>query len=338
VSRAFARPGRVNVETEARIRAAAERLGYRANPIARALPTGKTGIVALLVGDITNPVNFEIILGGEAAAGDAGYTMVLADAQESPRTEREAIQRVVPTVEGLVLSSSRISNSAILTATRQRPTVIVNRAFPDVPCVVTDHGYGMRRAVEHLGELGHSSLTYLAGPEASWADGMRWRATREACQELGLRVHRLGPYPPTIAGGLAAVEDLRRAPTSGVLAYNDLLAMGLIRGLSQLGVNVPGDVSVVGFDDIFGADFGTPALTTVAAPLRALGAAAVQHLIAQLRGTTPRVGGPIVLPVQLVVRGSTTQHSPKWTSPTWATTDVSGSVDQASASTSTGST
>jgi LacI family repressor for deo operon, udp, cdd, tsx, nupC, and nupG len=337
VSRAFARPGRVKAETEARIRAAAQRLGYRANPLARALPTGKTGIIALLVGDITNPVNFEIILGGEAAAGDAGYTMVLADARESPHTERGAIERVVPTVEGLVLSSSRISDSAIRAAAQQRPTVIVNRAFPDVPCVVTDHGRGMRRAVEHLCELGHSSLTYLAGPEASWADGMRWRATREACHELGLRVRRLGPYPPTIAGGLAAAEDLRRAPTTGVLAYNDLLALGLIRGLSHIGVRVPRDVSVVGFDNIFGADFCSPALTTVAAPLRALGTAAVQHLVAQLRGTTPRTGGPTVLPVQLVVRGSTAQRSRKRTSPAWGTTSVSGSADQAPTSTSAGS-
>jgi LacI family transcriptional regulator len=96
----------------------------------------------------------------------------------------------------------------------------------------------MRRAVEHLGELGHSSLTYLAGPEESWADAMRWGATREAGHELELRVRRPGPYPPTIAGGLAAVEDLRRAPTTGVLAYNDLLALGLIRGLSHVGVRV----------------------------------------------------------------------------------------------------
>ena len=337
VSRAFARPGRVNPETEARIRAAAQRLGYRVNPQARALQTGKTGMIALVVGDITNPVNFDIILGGEAAAGEAGYTMVLADAQESPRTERDAINRVVRNVEGLVLSSSRISDSAIRTAAKLCPTVIVNRAFSDVPCVVTDHSRGMRRAVEHLGELGHSSLTYIAGPEASWADGMRWRATKDACHELELRLRRLGPYPPTIAGGLAAVEDLRRAPTTGVLAYNDLLAMGLIRGLARIGIHVPGDVSVVGFDNIFGADFGTPGLTTVAAPLRALGSAAVQHLIAQLRGVAPRTGGPMVLPVQLLVRGSTAQRSRKRTSPAWGTTRVSGSADQASTSTSAGS-
>jgi LacI family repressor for deo operon, udp, cdd, tsx, nupC, and nupG len=309
VSRAFARPGRVNAETAARIRATADRIGYRTNPVARALPSGRTGMVALLVGDITNPVNFEIIRGGTAAAADAGYTLLLADTQESSTVERQAVERVVPLAEGLVLSSSRMSDSAIRMASKQRPVVIVNRAFPDVPSVVTDNGRGMRRAVEHLGELGHQSLTYVAGPEASWADGMRWQAAREACYELDLRIRRLGPYPPTVAGGVAAAKELGKAPTTGVLAYNDLLAIGLLRGLRRMGVNVPRDVSVVGFDNIFGSDFGTPALTTVAAPLGTLGSAAVQHLIAMLSGTLPRTGAPMVLPVRLVVRESTAQRT-----------------------------
>jgi LacI family transcriptional regulator, repressor for deo operon, udp, cdd, tsx, nupC, and nupG len=309
VSRAFARPGRVNAETAARIHAAAERIGYRTNPLARGLLNGKSGMIALVVADITNPVNFDIIRGGEAAAAEAGYIMILADTQESARGERESIQRVIPAVEGLVLSSSRMSDSAIRMAAKQRPVVIVNRAFADVPSVVIDNPFGMRRAVEHLAELGHRTLTYLAGPEASWADGMRWRATREACVELKLRVRRIGPYPPTVAGGMSAVADLRKAPPTGVLAYNDLLAIGLMRGLAVADVRVPRDVSVVGFDNIFGSDYLTPALTTVDAPLQTLGSTAVQHLLAQLRGTRPRTGGPGVLPVQLVVRGSTARRN-----------------------------
>ena len=102
VSRAFARPGRVNAETAARIRATADRIGYRTNPVARALPSGRTGMVALLVGDITNPVNFEIIRGGEAAATEAGYTLLLGHTQESSLVERQAVERVVPLAEGLV--------------------------------------------------------------------------------------------------------------------------------------------------------------------------------------------------------------------------------------------
>ncbi|HST64273.1 MAG TPA: LacI family DNA-binding transcriptional regulator [Mycobacteriales bacterium] len=309
VSRAFSRPGRVNSVTAERIRAAADRLGYRTNPMARALPTGRTAMIALVLSDVTNPVYFEIIRGAERAATAAGYTLLLADTQESGRLEREAIERAVPAVEGLVLSSSRMSDSAVRMAAKQRPVVVVNRVFSDVPCVVTDSARGMRRAVEHLGELGHRSITYLAGPEASWADGMRWRSVREAGLELEVRVRRLGPYRPTVGGGLAATTDLLQAPSTAVVAYNDLLAIGLMRGLDRAGVRVPRDVSVVGFDNVFGSDFCTPALTTVAAPLRALGTAAVEQLLAQLRGVPPRTGKPTVLPVRLVVRDSTAPRS-----------------------------
>jgi DNA-binding LacI/PurR family transcriptional regulator len=108
---------------------------------------------------------------------------------------------------------------------------------------------------------------------------------------------------------MSAVPDVRKASATAVVASNDLLAIGLLRGLAAVGVRVPRDVSVVGFDDIFASDFGTPALTTVAAPLRALGASAVQHLLALIGGAVPRTGGPIVLPVRLVVRGSTGRRS-----------------------------
>ena len=222
-------------------------------------------------------------------------------------------------------------------AAKQRPTVVLNRAVADISSVVTDNPRGMRRAAEHLGELGHEAITYLAGPEASWADGMRWRSLRETGFELDLRVRRLGPYPPTYAGGLAAVDDLRQHPTTAVVAYNDLMAIGLMHGLQRARVAVPRQVSVVGFDNIFGSDFCTPALTTVAAPLRNLGAAGVRQLLAELGGAQPRTGQPVVLPVRLVVRDSTAQRSRKRSSPARGITSVSESAAHASGSTSAGS-
>jgi LacI family transcriptional regulator len=144
---------------------------------------------------------------------------------------------------------------------------------------------------------------------------MRWRSLREACLELDLRVRRLGPYPPTVAGGLAAGEDLLGQPATAVVAYNDLMAIGLIHGLQRAQVPVPGQVSVVGFDNIFGSDFCTPPLTTVAAPLRAVGATGVRRLLAQLSGAAPQPGQPEVLPVRLVVRASTAERSRKRSSP-----------------------
>ena len=107
VSRAFARPGRVNAVTAQRVRQAAEQLGYRTNPLARATSTGRTSMIAVMISDITNPFYFGIIRGAQAAAAEVGYTMLLADAQESDVLEREALERALPTVEGIVLASTQ---------------------------------------------------------------------------------------------------------------------------------------------------------------------------------------------------------------------------------------
>ncbi len=318
VSRAFSRPGRVNAETAERIRRVAAEMGYRTNPLARALPTGRTSLLSIVVADVTNPFFFEIIRGAEETATPAGYTLLVADVRESAEAEREALERTLPLVEGVVLATSRLSDSSIRVAAKQRPTVVLNRVMTDIPSVVTDNARGMRRAVEHLAELGHTTVVYLAGPEASWADGMRWRSMREAAYELEIRVRRLGPFAPTQAGGMAAAQVLAQNPPSAVIAYNDLLAIGLMRGLHALGGRVPQDVSVVGFDNIFGADFCTPPLTTVAAPLHHLGSHAVRTLLEILRtgGRRPyqpparqQPLRPALLPAQLVVRGSTARRA-----------------------------
>ncbi|MBD8079386.1 LacI family DNA-binding transcriptional regulator [Cellulosimicrobium arenosum] len=307
VSRAFSRPGRVNAETAERIRRIANELGYRTNPLARGLPTGRTALLAIVVADVTNPFFFEIIRGAEKTATDAGYTLLVADAQESDEAERQALDRTLPLVEGVILATSRLSDSSIRVVAKQRPTVVMNRVMTDVPSVLTDNAQGMRSAVEHLAGLGHTSLAYLAGPEASWADGMRWRAFREATRDLGLKARRLGPFAPTLAGGLSAAKTLARHSATAAVAYNDLVAIGAMRGLVRLGVEVPRDMSVVGFDNIFGSDFCSPPLTTVAAPLRHFGAFAMQRLLGQLRPSSSGSQGPALLPAKLVERGSTAQ-------------------------------
>ncbi|MPV88248.1 LacI family DNA-binding transcriptional regulator [Georgenia ruanii] len=305
VSRTFSRPGRVNSETAARIRQVAAELGYRTNPMARALSTTHTSLLALVVPDITNPVFFEIINGVQDEAAEAGYTVVLVDSRESDRQEREALERALPIVEGIVLGTSRMSDASIRMIAKQRPMVAINRAVREIPSVVPDNSRGVRRALEHLGELGHDPVTYLAGPEASWADGMRWRGLREASLELAVHVRRLGPLAPTVAGGVAGAKAWLQSPTTGVIGYNDLVAIGFLRYVTSRGVRVPEDVSVVGYDNIFAADLVTPPLTTVATPRRALGAAAVRNLLAQIKGAHPRGGPPVIVPVKLVERQST---------------------------------
>lgn len=307
VSRAFARPGRVSHQTAQRIFAAALEVGYRSTHVAGVQHAGgqRTSMIALVIADIRNPVYAEIVLGAEAAAAEAGYTMLLAHTEESERKERRALERALTSVDGLVLSSSRMSDSAIRMIAKQKPLIVMNRAVKDVACVVADLPRGIRRAAEHLGELGHRNITYLAGPEASWADGMRWRSLLEAGMELELTVRRTGPCSPTIRGGEEVASEWLRHRTPGVIAYNDQMAIGFVRALQRKGLNVPGDVSVVGHDNSYGAALVTPALTTVEAPLYSLGATAVNNLLAFAAGARSRSNQPVVLPTRLVVREST---------------------------------
>lgn len=305
VSRAFARPGRVNAVTAERIRQVAAELGYRVNPLASGLPTGRTSMLALVVSDVANPFYAEIIRGAESAAAEAGYVVLLIDTQESDRVERGSLERTLPAVEGVVLAGTRLSDSAIRMAAKQRPLVVLNRDVADVPSIVLDNPYGMRLAAEHLAQLGHRDLTYVAGPEASWVDGMRWRSLRDAAAVLGQRVHRVGPFAPTVAGGREAARSFADELPTAVVAYNDQVAIGLMLALQARGVRVPEEISVVGFDNIFATQIVTPALTTIAAPLRAQGHNAVEAVLSSRGTPVPRVGRPMSLPVKLVTRGST---------------------------------
>lgn len=309
VSRAFSRPGRVNAETADRVRRIAGLLGYRVAPLNRPEPVGPTSIIALVISDVTNPFYNEIIGGAEAAAAEADYTMLLANTRGSADIERDALERVIPTVDGIILATTVMSDSTIRVITRQRPVLVLNRAVSDVPSIVLDTPFGMRRAAQHLAELGHHTITYAAGPEASWTDGIRWRALREAAADLQLQTRRIGPFDPTVAGGAAAADELDPHRTSAIIAYNDRMAIGLIRRLTALGVRVPDDVSVVGFDNILSAELLTPPLTTVAGPLFIMGTVAVHNLLAIIDGAHPHTGDPAVLPTRLIVRGSTAERS-----------------------------
>ena len=229
---------------------------------------------------------------------------------------------------------------------KQKPLVLLNRQISETSCIVTDNPRGVRRAVEHLGTLGHDTITYLAGPEASWAEGIRWRALREAAHELELRVRRIDPRDdPTMRTGHAAARRIVEDGATAVLAYNDALAIGVIKGLKQLGVQVPGDVSVVGFDNVLLADVVDPALTTVAAPMHKAGALGVGNVLALASGARTS-GETLVLPVKLVVRESTgpprarprpDQRSRNSISPARGTINVSGSASNAATSTDAGS-
>ena len=305
VSRAFSRPGRVSAQTAERIRQVAEELGYRSREVTRAAAKTTTKVLGLAVADITNPFNFRVIRGCQAAAAEAGFVVTLNDAQESEALEREMLLRSLPLLDGLIIASSRLSDTELRTLAKSLPVVILNRRVSGLHCIVPDMAHGVRKAAEHLLALGHRNITYLAGPEASWADGMRWRAVRESARELGFTEHRVGPFAPTLQGGRGAAEVIAARRLKAVVCFNDLMAIGLMQGLAERGIKVPEQVSVVGFDNIFASALVTPGLTTVAAPLTMLGDSAVRYITATLTGHKSPETGPVLVPVRLIVRQST---------------------------------
>ena len=304
VSRALAKPGRVRFKTAARVRQVAEELGYRTERMQLEVSTRGTGVLALIVADLGNPVFVGMIRGAERRASELGLTLAVIESQESSEAEIRAVDRMAATVDGFILSSSRMSDSAIRTLAKRKPVVVLNRLVGEVASVMSDNVQAIKKATEHLTELGHTSICYLGGPEASFADGMRWRGLKEAGLELDLQVRRLGPFLPTIRGGSEAIEQWLARPTTAVIGYNDLMAIGFMQAVIASGRRVPRDVSVIGFDNIVDAGLVEPGLTSIAAPVVSIGSTAIARLVS--RRERPREGAePVLLPARLVLRNST---------------------------------
>jgi DNA-binding LacI/PurR family transcriptional regulator len=305
VSRALSNPGRVSFKTAEHVRKVAEEIGYRSAPLERALPVQRTMLLGMIVADINNPVFHGMIRGAERTAMHAGYIMLVVETQESVHTEKQALSRLLSAVDGVILSSSRMPDASIRDAAKHRPLVLLNRIVGQIPSVATDNLNAMMKASEHLAGAGVREITYLAGPEASWSDRMRWQGLRAAGLELDLKVRRIGPNVPTMAGGGLAATKWLSNQTRGVIAYNDLLAIGFIQAVILAGCRVPEDVCVIGFDNILDSSLVEPRLTTIAAPLVSLGSAAVNRLLKRSWHEEAELAEPVLLPTRLVVRDST---------------------------------
>lgn len=303
VSRTFSAPHLVNPETRSRVLAIAEQLGYRPNRAARALITGRTHNLGLIVADIANPFFPPLIKAAEGQARLRDRYIFVADTNEDPLAEEELVRAMAKQVDGVLLCSPRMSNSLIEQLSREVPLVVVNRAILGLPCVVMDVAQGARTAIEHLVGLGHRRLALLGGPRGSWTNREIRKAATGAARAAGAELTVISPNPPTEECGHAAAELVIRDGATAVLAYNDLMAIGLLEGLDARGVPVPAAVSVVGIDDIELARRTRPKLTTVANPTSAAGRAAVDMLLQH--GDDRRANAQVALQTELVVRDST---------------------------------
>lgn len=303
VSRALTQPGRVSESMRKHVLSVAAQLGYRPNLQARSLSSGKTHSLALLIPGVTNPYFFDLIRGTQIEAKVRGYRHMLVDTEGSVELEDQYLQELAGTVDGVVITGSRLSDERLSEIAETLPMVIVNREIEGIPSVVVDTSTAVTQALNYLASLGHSRVAFLGGPISSWSSKRRWEALQVAAARLDIECLNLGNFGETQSGAAAADAALHHKATAG-LFFNDMLAIAGLKRLAELGVSVPNDFSVVGCDDIYGADFCYPPLTTLTARIDQVARTATNMLLTRLLGM-PLMREHERVPATLTVRQST---------------------------------
>jgi LacI family transcriptional regulator len=295
--------GRLSESTVRRVMEVAERLGYKPDPVARALSTGKSRNIALIVPDVANPFFPPLIRAVQLKAEEFGYCVFLGNSDEDPKREEALLGNFANQVSGIVLASSRLKESEVRAYAREQPLVLVNQDFPGMLRVLVDSASGVAEVVRYLSGLGHRHVVYLSGPSASWANRQRRSALKKTAATLGMSVSAVPTQKPTHEAGKRAVRQVLATGASAAVAFDDLLAQGLLAGLAEVGVSVPGDFSVVGCDDVLGATTHPP-LTTVSNRSAEVAEIAVGLLMEAMR-TSGYNDARHALDTHLVVRDTT---------------------------------
>ena len=282
VSRVMNGKRSVDHELATRVRAAAAELNYSASPLARSLVLGRTNTIAVVVPDLGNPTFHGVLRGLSHGAAQNGYHVLIADSAESVADERILAVETRRRCDGIVLVAPRMPEEDLQTLLAElQPVVLVSRdagGSTTTPVVTADYQGALRGLLELLFADGHRSLAFLAGNPDSRSNLRRLSALEEfLADHPDVTVERLA-CGVNFADGYDAADAVLATEATGVLAFNDLVAMGLLSALSERGVAVPGELSVVGFDDIPFARYTTPPLTTVSVPVTELGEQAWQRM------------------------------------------------------------
>ncbi|MCX5515388.1 LacI family DNA-binding transcriptional regulator [Kaistia algarum] len=303
VSRAFSQPDMLAPATVEKVLETARLLGYVPNQVARALSTGRSGNVALILPDVTNPFFSALMRGAQAAAHKRGYATFLGDTDETAALENLLLTKLAVQVDGFVLASPRQNEESIRKHAARRPLVVINRDLEGIARVLVDTAGGFSDAVKLLADLGHKTLAYVGAPRGSWSNQQRAAAVESAGAALGLQVFQVDAVRPSHQAGQDCVDQVLAAGATAALAVDDAVAQGMIAGLANRGLSVPEDFSVVGCDDVI-ATTTYPQLTTVNAHCALAGRQAVDLLLDSLLATG-QPGGSLVLVGELIVRGTT---------------------------------
>ena len=311
VSRVLNNKGEVSPATRQRVLDIMARLDYRPSGVARSLVTRRTSTVGLVVPDNANPFFSEIARGVEHAAYARGYNVFLCNTDEDAERERAVLRSLEEKcVDGVVLCSSRLEDDELRTVIACHPAaVLVNRRLEGkgISVALVDDESGGRMATAYLLRVGRRRVGFLTGPPASRSGRQRVKGYLDAFAAAGLPHSSawMRPCAPTVEGGRQVARELISAHPglTALLCYNDLVAVGALQACAELHCAVPGQLAVVGFDDIPLAALVTPPLTTCRAPRYELGCEAMRLLLERIAGS-PEQRGEVVLQPELIVRAS----------------------------------
>lgn len=296
-----------------RVTRIASEMGYTRSPLASGLRTGRSFTIGVIIPDLSNPMFPPIVRGIERTLEAEGYIAILADSDNSQKSERAIFDSMKSRrIDGLILATAHIEDPIVDDCIEEQlPVVLVNRTIDthDVTEVINNDELGIQLAVSHLIELGHKQIAFLGGPQNTSTGRDRYRAFRNLAHngqfDLNPDLCASCTAFTEAAGhiGMLGILD-RNKPFSAVVAANDLLALGCYDALEERGVSCPGDVSVTGFNDMPFVDRFSPPLTSLHIPHDELGVRAANLLLTEIRDShAPRT--TIRLDPVLVVRGST---------------------------------
>ncbi|NDR58478.1 LacI family transcriptional regulator [Pseudoruegeria sp. M32A2M] len=294
VSNVLSGKGRVSEETRKLVSEKIREVGYRPGGPGRALRTGRSGVLGLVLPDISNPLFPALAQAIETAAERSGQGILIADSHADPGAQAEAVQRMIQRgADGIIIVPCRGTQVSDLPL----PAVVIDSASTPGNCVCSDHQQGGKQALEHLQALGHRTFVLLGQSRRSSVQSDRIAGMQSALAA--------GSQAETcwLEDGIPDFADLARRGVTAIIATSDLHALTALTRLQGAGFSVPGDVSVIGFDDLSFSARITPGLTTLAQNMPEIAAAAIAHLSLQLENAS--LPAARLVPMELVVRSST---------------------------------
>lgn len=296
-----------SIEVEAKIAAAIKSLDYHANPMARSMITGRSQLLGLCIPDIANPHYAAVIKGASQEASTFGYSLLLIDSEESAASERQLLEHLCMRVDGLIISS-RMRHDDQLDWARKltKPTLFIGKnRFWDGESLLLDNRLAGYMAANHLAQSGHRHIAYI-GFSDSLPDEDRLAGIQELgrAHALAISVHRAKESSPDAGSRIGSMLLLGPAPPDAVICFNDMLAIGFMKEASRLGIQVPSQCSVIGFDNIPFCDYVSPSLTSIDFGGERIGRVAVRRLLALAGNKIPKDESDLLHP-RITLREST---------------------------------